>query len=236
MTGPGNDDQPRIRVEEIGHERNAVIIIDNAVPHAETLVDAAASQGGFDRRGPYYPGIRAPAPAAYVDAVGRLYGGLICRVFGWQAEGMLPDGCDFSLVTTPPEDLVLYQRLPHIDGTTPDLVAMLHYLSGPETGGTGFYRHTSTGYESLTDGCHAGYTQALQAELARDGEPPRGYPGASPHFEQVAAYPCAFNRILVYRGNLLHSGLIPDDLPLSADPRSGRLTLNTFFRRGPRRA
>ncbi|WP_300380819.1 DUF6445 family protein [Henriciella sp.] len=233
---PDAGSQPQVRLEEIGRERNPVIIIDQAIPGAGTLIDTAASQGVFSRRGPYYPGVRTPGPRAYVDAVGRTYGGLICDVFGWQSEGMQPAGCDFSLVTTPPEELVLYQRLPHIDGTSPDLVAILHYLCGPETGGTGFFRHVATGYESLTAERHAGYTESLKTELAETGEPPARYPGASPHFERVRDYACTFNRILVYRGNLLHSGLIPEDLPLSDDPRTGRLTLNTFFQRGPRGA
>jgi hypothetical protein len=36
--------------------------------------------------------------------------------------------------------------------------------------------------------------------------------------------------MLIYQGSLLHSGVIPPDMPLSADPREGRLTANIFVR------
>lgn len=230
------DQKTTVRVEEIGEERNPVIIIENALQGAETLVDAACAQGGFLPKGPYYPGVRSSAPNAYVDAIGRAYGAIICKVFGWQNEGMQPTASDFSLVTTPPDRLVRYQRLPHIDGTSADTVAVLHYLCGRDKGGTGFFRHCSTGYETLDDGRHPVYTRALEAELSGAGEPEARYPGSSPHFDMVQTYPCAFNRIIAYRGNVLHSGLIPESMDFSDDPRQGRLTLNTFFQRGPRRA
>ena len=40
-------------------------------------------------------------------------------------------------------------------------------------------------------------------------------------WEQVARYEARFNRLLVYRGNTLHSAEVPPDLPLPADPRTG---------------
>jgi Family of unknown function (DUF6445) len=36
-----------------------------------------------------------------------------------------------------------------------------------------------------------------------------------------------------YRGNILHSGVIDNAAPLSADPRVGRLTINAFFGPAP---
>ena len=36
--------------------------------------------------------------------------------------------------------------------------------------------------------------------------------------------------MVIYRTNLLHSGIIPDDMTFSADPRQGRLTANLFVR------
>ncbi|MGB3626384.1 MAG: DUF6445 family protein [Henriciella sp.] len=235
MAGNTGQQAPSARVYRIGRGAHPVLVIEQAVPGAETLI-GAASQLNFSRCGPFYPGIRAPAPPAYTDVIGRAYGELICKVFGWQNEGMQPMEADFSLVTTPPGELVRYQRLPHIDGTSPDTIAVLHYLCGPEKGGTGFFRHKATGLEALSDETHQTYTDALETELSELGEPPQTYPGASAHYDEVARFDCVFNRMLIYRGNLLHSGLIPDDMPLSDDPARGRLTLNSFFRRGPQRA
>ena len=36
------------------------------------------------------------------------------------------------------------------------------------------------------------------------------------------------DRVVIYQGSLLHSGIIPPDMPLSDDPRVGRLTANLF--------
>jgi hypothetical protein len=38
------------------------------------------------------------------------------------------------------------------------------------------------------------------------------------------------DRLLIYRGSLLHSGLIPPNMALSDDPHRGRLTANIFVR------
>ena len=38
------------------------------------------------------------------------------------------------------------------------------------------------------------------------------------------------DRMIIYQGSLLHSGIIPPGMPLSADPREGRLTANIFVR------
>lgn len=36
------------------------------------------------------------------------------------------------------------------------------------------------------------------------------------------------DRVVIYRGSLLHSGIIPPGAELSSDPRYGRLTANLF--------
>ena len=38
------------------------------------------------------------------------------------------------------------------------------------------------------------------------------------------------DRIIIYPGSLLHSGIIPREMNFSADPREGRLTANLFVR------
>ena len=53
--------------------------------------------------------------------------------------------------------------------------------------------------------------------------------GGNRYFERLAQVPAAWNRMLFYNGGLFHSGDITAPARLSADPRSGRLTLNGFF-------
>jgi hypothetical protein len=38
-----------------------------------------------------------------------------------------------------------------------------------------------------------------------------------------------YNRALLYRSSLLHSGEIADDVSLASDPQTGRLTITGFF-------
>jgi hypothetical protein len=49
-------------------------------------------------------------------------------------------------------------------------------------------------------------------------------------FERIHRVDAAFNRLLIYKGNTLHSGDIGERTVLSEDPRRGRLTINGFGR------
>ena len=141
----------------------------------------------------------------------------------------------YSIVTTPPADLLPIQRLPHIDGTDPTQIAMMLYLhrTGPRSAhrGTAFFRHRSTGLEALTADDYPRYAAALQADVTRTGLPPAAYAtDGAPHFERTHMVPGHFNSAVFYRGNILHSGVIDNAAPLPADPLTGRLTINAFFR------
>ena len=95
----------------------------------------------------------------------------------------------YSIVTTRPAELTPIQRLPHFDGLEPERIALLHYLSGAEQGGTAFYRHRSTGYETITADRHAAYDAALHRDVARHGLPVPAYiSGDTPIYERIARF------------------------------------------------
>jgi len=179
---------------------------------------------------PQYPGLRAPLGEAVCAQWLESLAPLLREVFD------LPDArwvmqAWFSLVTTPPERLLPIQCFPHVDGTDPRQIAMMLYLHDSPHGGTAFFRHRSTGLEALSAETFPAYRAALEADVARTGLPRPAYPtDGAPHFERIHATGGAFNSAVFYRGNLLHSGVIDNAAPLSADPRSGRLTINAFFR------
>jgi hypothetical protein len=137
------------------------------------------------------------------------------------------------MATLPAEAANLAQRLPHIDTTQPSQLAILHYLCGPEHGGTAFYRHRATGFEAIDPNRGPAYFTALRGEIAGEDGPDGYIVGSGDLFEQTAAVTPVFNRVIVYASNLLHAGVLPAR-PLSLDPRLGRLTANTFFRFEPR--
>jgi len=219
-----------VHLDRIGTAQAPVLVIEGLDPDPDGLVNAAAAIPSFGLRPPYYPGIRAPAPREYAARLMNRLAEPIARAFGWQGIGLIE--ANFSLVTTPAEALVPIQRIPHIDGTNPDELAVLHYLCGPELGGTSFYRHRSTQFEIITPQNLETWMGAVNREVGERGMPPAQYvDGDTPLFERIARYEAQYNRALVYRGTSLHSGNIPRAFVPDANPRTGRLTVNTFLRR-----
>ena len=215
------------RVDYVGNERQPVLVIENAWPDARELIDLAAQKQDYSHRSLYYPGLRSNAPPEYVHAVVTKLTELICSTFDLPPELVITDAT-FSLVTTPPEKLVPFQRVPHFDSTEPNRLALLQYRS--TQGGTSFYRHRSTGFEVIRDDLQERYTRTVNEEVRSKGLPPHQYvEGDTDLFERTAKYDAAFNRALIYRGNMLHSVNVPSGFVPDPNPRSGRLTANIFL-------
>lgn len=217
----------QISIERHGSEAQPVVVIDGFAD-AERFRDDAAFLS-FAPIGPHYPGIRAVvAPPMLRDLLARLEP-VAAEVFG--LVGLEVVDAFYSIVTTPPAALTPIQRLPHFDEVSPGRLALLHYLSPDEASGTAFYRHRSTGFESIDADRLPSYRRALDADLQRCGIPdPRYIVGDTPIFEQVASHRGRFNRAILYRSNTLHCAHLPDSLTFAADPETGRLTVNTFLK------
>jgi len=54
--------------------------------------------------------------------------------------------------------------------------------------------------------------------------------GSDASYEQIEAIEAVPDRLLIYQGSLLHSGIIPKGMTFSPDPKVGRLTANLFVR------
>jgi hypothetical protein len=215
-----------IQVTEVGLEREPVMLIDGFAALPEHLVDAAACSSFEPAYGPAggYPGLRAPAPLDYVAVAVRALTRPIGEAFALGPVRPVRAECNFSLVTLPPDTLVAAQRAPHVDTADPDQFAILHYLCDARFGGTAFFRHRATGFEAITPERWANF-EAVRAGEGASG----GYVGSDdPWFKQTGEVDAAFNRLVVYRSRLLHSGRILDPAALSPDPRRGRLTANIF--------
>jgi hypothetical protein len=215
---------------DVGLEREPLLQVDHLLRSPQSLVDFAAGEARFaPAHGPDggYPGLRADAPLDYVDAVVLALDPLVRDAFGLSNVRLGRAECSLSLVTLPPQALVASQRVPHIDTTYPLQFAFLHYLCPSYFGGTAFYRHRRTGFETLTPERLDDYQAARESE--EDDESTSGYIVSDTlHFEQTAAVAAEPNRLIVYRSRLLHSGQIARGTPLPADPRRGRLTANIF--------
>lgn len=216
-----------IAVRRIGREAQPVAIVDDFAADPDRL-RAAAAAASFGPAGRHYPGLRAPLPPGYFAEHAALLSQLLRDLFA------MPDGArvldvGFSIVTTAPGVLTMEQRIPHVDATEAGRIALVHYLALDDTDGTAFFRHRATGFESLDAKRSAVYLPRLSAEV-RAAAPGPGYVGGdSPLFECLAAVPARYNRAIVYRSAMLHSGAITPGRALPADPLTGRLTVTGFL-------
>jgi hypothetical protein len=225
------DLHPDIRIEKrtLGHEGAPLLVIDNFVAEPQRLVRKAA-MAQFTSGGRFYPGIRAKAPPSYEHFLVTRLQPLLAEHFGITARSLRLTMCHFSLVTTPAAQLTFMQCIPHVDALTRAGVATVHYLFKGNLGGTAFYRHRATGYETLDEQRGPEYFRVLQAESAGPNRPAVKYiNGDTPLFEQIAVAEGVFNRLLVYHRNSLHSGAIDSSFVPDPDPRTGRLSINSFI-------
>ena len=217
------------RVEHFSTYNHLLVSVDDLLESPEKVISKPLLQD-FAQITPQYPGLRAPLDPAICASWLTQLGPRLDQWFGPQPRGWEMQAW-YSIVTTPPAKLLPIQRLPHVDGTDPNQIAMMLYLHRTGHGGTAFFRHRSTGLEALSATDFPRYAKALQEDVARTGLPPAAYTtDGAPHFERTHAVPGTFNQAVFYRGNILHSGVIDNTAALVADPRAGRLTINAFFR------
>lgn len=221
----------RVTVHHVGNEREPVLVIDAATGAADALVDHAATRATFAPAasvGSHYPGLLGTAPTAYIDGLVRDVLPLLSRHFGGQPLRPVRARGNFSLVTTDPGDLSVEQRAPHVDAADRLQFAAVHYLCAGDQGGTGFFRHNATGFETIDPDRLPAYDAARRVEEGRSGN---GYPGQGddPAFAPIAQCRAVRDRIVLYRAALLHSGLIARVPDHADDPRRGRLTGNLFL-------
>lgn len=214
----------------VGDEGEVVLIFDGIMEQPDALVALAAEQASFSEQGAghrLYPGLGAPAPAAYVQALVAALDRPLRQVFGLEGRQQGTVVSRLSLVTRQPGELHPLQRVPHVDTANPLQFAILHYLCDERFGGTGFFRHRATGFETITDDRVEAFADARNREIT---EPGSGYiTGDTAYYQRIGQVEARLDRLVVYRSCLLHSGLVADPALLSDDPRRGRLTANIFL-------
>lgn len=222
--------RPEIRV--VGNEKTPVVIIDEPIPSTADLVAHACAHARFDADARFaYPGIRAELPQQYIDAIVPELVAVIRDVYAPPArlECQLVHRL-FSMITRQPEELGPLQRVPHFDNHSPYYFATVHYLNPGNFAGTGLFRHRPTGYERIPQNRYPSYVKAAEAHVRTHGPPATKYINASDdHFELIAEIEYRPNRLIMYPGNILHSGLIEPERDITGDPATGRLTANLFL-------
>ncbi len=218
-----------VQLRHIGQEQNPVIVIDDLILDADDLVDQAAEAPWGSPNGTYYPGLNAPLPASYLQTILPVLAPTFERGFGISRQMPLLAQGFFALATWGLEQFGPLQRIPHYDQPHASCLAMVHYLCKEQGGGTAFFRHSKTGYESIDITRRQGYIETIAKEIEIDGSRLTGFAGPeTPNFDMLTFVEPVFNRAVLYPSNILHCALF-DGARLSDDPRSGRLTANSFF-------
>ncbi|NIJ20899.1 hypothetical protein FHS95_002591 [Sphingomonas naasensis] len=220
--------KPELR--RVGTSQSPVVTVDGFSGDVQAVIDIAAALAPFSPDAKtHYPGVRRILSErdgdawAYVRRTLKGVAPFLGGAFDFVHFDLL--GASFSMVTARPETLSLPQRAPHFDSTDPDYIAILHYLG--DTPGTAFYRQRSTGIEAITDANCDSFIAAARRESAALS----GYiNGSNDSFEAIGTVAGHADRLAIYQGRLLHSGLIAEDMNFSPDPRRGRLTANLFVK------
>lgn len=225
--------KPELR--RVGATQSPIVVIDDFSGDVAAIIAMAESLAPFPHvRSGYYPGLRRMIERtdteadAYVERTCEVAGQFIAGAFDFDSFDLIE--ASFSIVSTEPEDLRPAQRAPHFDSPDPAHLALLHYLRVPAASGTAFYRQRATEIERVTD-ANVDEFVAVATRSAAALPHGAGYiQGSDPFYEQIGVVEAVPDRLVIYQGSLLHSGIIPDGVPLSADPREGRLTANLFVR------
>ena len=208
-------------------------VIDDALVDPEALVQlAVVNRAAFNPVNfSAYPGNYLEMPASISARLNDFFVQHARRAF--DARRTLHVQCRLSMVTLPPQALRPYQSICHTDGRHVDprhslQASVLYLFKDDSLGGTSFYEPVRSVEETARLFEDAGSLSS--AEFTQKYGIAQGYICASndwfAHIGRVAA---KWNRIVFYDGGMLHSGDIFEPAKLSADPLSGRLTLNGFF-------
>ena len=219
----------------VGNSQSPVVIVDNFSGVVERVAELADELAPFPPiKGNYFPGLRRVITLADAKAYGYVHEA--CRQAApfiggaFNVKGFDLAEASFSIVTLRPGELRTLQRQPHFDSPEPNVFALLHYLRVPSGSGTAFYRHRATGIERVTEANVDRFAMTARAEGVRLPKDSGYMHGSDDFYEQIGAVEAVPDRMIIYHGSLLHSGIIPPDMSFSADPRDGRLTANFFLR------
>ena len=223
---------PGIEVLSLGNECQPVVVLDDFLLQPEPLLQYAEQGEAFRASTTdFYPGVRKPLHGLYSKVISDSFCEVFRELFSLKVS-LAPtvNLCALSLTTTKAKNLRPIQSLPHFDHSDSFQFAVVHYLCESDYGGTSFYRHRKTAYESITEDRVQSYARALKEEVVRARFPGKKYmQGDNEWFECIGTVKAKYYRAVFYRGNLLHSGDICSEQQLSSDPREGRLTANTFI-------
>lgn len=223
-----NEFDKRLSIKTIGHEKNRIAFVRDVFDDPYDIISLACS-AHYASVNEEYPGLRSPVDERVASLVRPAIQAAVQRLL--QVDSLdMKGGVHYSIVTKRPFDNFGMPRKPHFDGSTGALIAAVLYLNNGPHGGTGFFRHKGTGFELITERRRDFYQTILKLEQDRVGSlKDRSFGRDHPSYERIGTARPIFNSMVVYPGNILHSGDIDKIAPIPFDAKTGRLTINAFF-------
>src|SRR6202048_5060439 len=209
----------------------AVTVADNVLLRPQRLAEFGRGHQFVEDDGNLYPGVRARVPAEFSRPFHAwLTRTLHCTGVLEESRYIYDDASFFSIVNKSHANLLPLQRIPHYDCTDPSVFAAVIYLFDRANSGTSFYRHRTTGYEKINGDNAGNYRTALNRNMKTLGPPAREYTnGSNVLFERTHSVDSAFNRIVIYSGNVLHAADIDGSLFNGNDNSQWRLTVSSLI-------
>jgi hypothetical protein len=210
----------------------AVTVADNVLLHPQQLAEFGRGLKFVEDDSNLYPGIRARLPEDFSRPFHEwLTNTLRCTGVLEESSYVHEDASFFSIVNKNRANLLPLQRIPHYDSIDPRVFAAVVYLFDRANSGTSFYRHRTTGYETIGDDNKDNYKMALNRNMKTLGPPAREYAnGSNALFERTHSVDSVFNRIVIYSGNVLHAADIDGSLFTGNDNSQWRLTISSLIK------
>lgn len=244
------NDGVKVDVLQPGLENAPVIIIEGALQNIQELIDYACTKSpqaiskkefpahnaklaefAFHSGRALYPGVCRPTPQAYREFIFREVMPLVADIYKLSQHKLSSLSSDYSIVSSPPSELQLKQRIPHHDGSNHQEIAMIHFLCDERLGGTSLYRHRKTGFEFISQARKDHYLSVLDEQLTHADELDHQHyiNGSSKLFERYFQCSAGMDKLFIYPCPLLHSGDISKDYLVADSPRDARLTITNFL-------
>lgn len=228
--------EARLSRTELPDGEFCIVADDFLVAPEQLVAEAVRLRPAFRERGVNaYPGLELTLDGSLADTLACFMRDRIGPLFG-AGPVILASETRFAMVTRRPGALSPRQRLCHVDEPPQGpgvvtLAGVLYLFREPLLGGTDFYTpRPGVDLPALQRALAAGSGFGLMARYPFFRRPPEYLTSSCEFFDLRQSVPARFNRIIFYRSDIYHSGHIARPDLLTDDPRTGRLTLNCFFK------
>lgn len=218
-------------VRSVGAEKSKVIVVDNVFEEIKLLNNHTSRFAKFQaRKANLYPGSQAQMFGEFGQVFLKYAQSLIETHYPITASLQCkPLAAFYSFVSTSEKELTHRQTIPHYDHNSNNSFAVMLYMAPGDFGGTGFFQQEGTLFETISTSRESEFLQQLDKNTETGDSSFRYCIGSGAGFTLTDSVNYQQNRMLIYPGNLLHSGLIDESRDIHINASKARITANLFI-------